>query len=144
VLTISSATAQAQTQGTELAHPKICIICQSLGCMEKLVLLIQRCRTSTTQGNNSITWRRPSEDPVLMVSQKPDTSNDSLLQGNMCGQTDILWDTLTHYSLCDEMFFLLCVCYFGVTRADLRGQEDEWDWGAQCETHKESIKSKNK
>ena len=44
-------------------------------------LLIQGCRISMTQGNNRKTGRSPSEDTVLMMSQKPKTSdqtNDSL------------------------------------------------------------------
>jgi len=61
--------------------------------------------------------------------------------------------TVAQYSLHYEIFFpVVCVCvcvrvfYFGeeVTKADLRGEGNEWDWGAQCETHKESIKSENK
>lgn len=49
---------------------QIYIICKWLGCMEGLVLLIQSCRISITQGNNRITRRSPDKDPVLMVSQK--------------------------------------------------------------------------
>jgi hypothetical protein len=29
-----------------------------------------------------------------------------------------------------------------VARADRKRQEDEWDWGAQCEIHKESIRKR--
>jgi hypothetical protein len=38
---------------------------------ERPVLLIQSCMT---QGNNRITWRKPNENPILMMSQKPETS----------------------------------------------------------------------
>ena len=34
-------------------------------------------RTSIAKGNNRITGRRPSEDPILMVSQKPEISNQT-------------------------------------------------------------------
>ena len=66
-----------QIQGSDLAHPKICIICEWLGCMKGPVLLIQSCRISMTQGNNRITGMRPGDDPVLMMSQKPETSNQT-------------------------------------------------------------------
>ena len=42
----------------------------------------------------------PGEDPILMVSQKPETSNQTNcnvhLQEKMCGQRDTLWDTRRH------------------------------------------------
>lgn len=44
------------------------------------ILLIQSCWMSMTQGNNRITSRSPNEDPILKVSQNPDTmkqTNDS-------------------------------------------------------------------
>lgn len=52
-------------------------ICKCLGCMEGPVLLFQSCGISVTQGNNRITRRRPGEDPMLMVSQKPEISNQT-------------------------------------------------------------------
>jgi hypothetical protein len=69
----SSATTQAQIQGSELAHPNIYIICKWLRHMKGPVLLIQGCRLSMNQSNNGITRRNPSEHPILMVSQKPGT-----------------------------------------------------------------------
>lgn len=42
--------------------------------MEGPVLLFQSCRVSMAQGNNRITGSS-GEDPVLMVSQKPETRN---------------------------------------------------------------------
>ena len=53
----SLANTQVQIQGFELAHPKIYIICEPVGCVKRPVLLIQRCRISMTQGNNKITGR---------------------------------------------------------------------------------------
>jgi hypothetical protein len=49
-----------------------------------------------TQGNSRITRRSSSEDPILMVSQKPETSKQTKdsLQLKMCAQRDVLWDTL--------------------------------------------------
>ena len=54
-----------------------------------------------TQGNGRITGRSPGKDPILMVSQKPELLNQTPmtycnehLQVEMCGQRDILWDTL--------------------------------------------------
>ena len=67
-------------QGSELAHPKIYIIYELLGCVKGPVLLIQSCKISMTQGNNRMTRRQPSEDPVLMVSQK----SEILSQTNQC------------------------------------------------------------
>ena len=69
----SSATTQAQIQGFELAHSKIYIICELLESVIEPILLIQSCKSSMPQGNNSIMGRSPSEDPVLMVSQDPET-----------------------------------------------------------------------
>ena len=76
------------------------------------------------------------------------------LQVKMCGQKGRLWDTLwrtpaaTTRFLLVFWFGLVFVCLFFILggrlqgqRADMRGQGDEWDWGAWCETHKESIKS---
>ena len=76
----SSGPTKADSQGSELAHRRICIIRKSLGCTEVLVLPIRSdpirsCRISMTEGNNRITWRSPSEDPILMVSQMPEISN---------------------------------------------------------------------
>ena len=66
--------------------------------MKGPVLLFQSCRISITQGNNRITSRSPGEDPILMMSQKPEMLNQTKynehLQVNMCGQRSILWDTL--------------------------------------------------
>ena len=45
--------------------------------MKGAILQIQSCSISTTQGNNRITGRSPNEDPILMVSQKPETSNQT-------------------------------------------------------------------
>ena len=58
---------QAQIQGFELAHPQIYLINELLEHVKSLVLLIQVCRISLTQGNNRISDRSPSEDLVLMV-----------------------------------------------------------------------------
>ena len=64
--------AEQLSQGSELSHPQICIICKLLGCMQGPVLLIQSCRISTTQGDNRITGRSPNDDPMLAMSQKPE------------------------------------------------------------------------
>jgi hypothetical protein len=48
-----------------------------VGMNEMPVLLSQDYRIYWTQGNNRITRRSPSEDPVLMVSQKPEISNQN-------------------------------------------------------------------
>lgn len=48
--------------------------------------------------------------------------------------------------LCFVFFILFFVCLLSFRgrlqrqRADIKGQGDEWDWGARCETHKESVK----
>jgi hypothetical protein len=60
-----------------LAHPKVYIIHELLGHMKGPVLLIRSGRISMTQGNNRITGMRPGDDPVLMMSQKPETSNQT-------------------------------------------------------------------
>ena len=59
-----------------MAHPNIYIICELLGCVKGLVLLIKTCKISMSQGNNRIT-RSPVEDLMFMVSQKPETSNQT-------------------------------------------------------------------
>ena len=64
-------------EGFESAHPIIYIICELLERVKGPVLQPQSCRISMTQGNNRITGRSPSEDPVLMVSQKPEAWNQT-------------------------------------------------------------------
>ena len=59
----SSAPTQAQTQGFELAQPSIYLIYDLLEHVKGPVLHSQSCRISTTQGNNQISKRNPSEDP---------------------------------------------------------------------------------
>jgi hypothetical protein len=73
----SSATTQAQIQGSEMAHPKIHIICEWLGHVKGPLLLFQSCRVSTTQDSNRITGRSSNEDPILTVSEKPEISNQT-------------------------------------------------------------------
>ena len=67
---------KAQIQGLDLAHPKIHIICELLEPVKGSILQIQSCRISMTQDNDKITGRSPGEAPTLMVSQRPETSND--------------------------------------------------------------------
>ena len=50
----NSATTQALIQGFVLAHPNIYPIYELLACVKGLVLQIQSCRISMTQGNNRI------------------------------------------------------------------------------------------
>ena len=60
-----------------MTHAKIYIICKWLGYVKGPVLLFQSCKISMTLGNNRITRRTPSEDPMLMVSQQPEISNQT-------------------------------------------------------------------
>ena len=53
--------------GFELAHPDIYHIIELLEYKKRLVLQIQRCRFSMTQGNNRIYERSPVDDPVLIL-----------------------------------------------------------------------------
>ena len=75
-LTIS-ATRQSQILGSELSHPNICINYELKGYIKVPVLLIQSRRISMTQDNNRITRRIPDEFPIVIVSQKPKTSNQT-------------------------------------------------------------------
>lgn len=69
------ATTQVQIQDFDLAHPNIYRIYELLECMKGLILQIQSCRFSMTPGNNSISDRSPSEDPVLIAQHKPEALN---------------------------------------------------------------------
>ena len=73
-----------------MAYSQISIICKWLGCMKGLVLLIQSCKISRIQGNNRITMRSPNKDPILMVSQKPEISNQTndSLQGTFASKDE--------------------------------------------------------
>lgn len=51
----SSATNQAQNQGLKLTH-KTYTICKLLEYIKGPTLLVQSCRSFTTQGINRITW----------------------------------------------------------------------------------------
>lgn len=71
----SSATTQVQIHGLELAYPNIYLVYELLEHVKGLVLQNQSCRISMTQDNSKIPERSPGEDPVLMVEQKPETSD---------------------------------------------------------------------
>ena len=58
---------QAQIQGFALDHPNIYPIYELLESVKDPVLQSQSCRISMTQGNNRISERSPSEDPVWIV-----------------------------------------------------------------------------
>ena len=64
----NSATTQVLIQAFELAHPNIYPISELLEHVKGLVLQIQSCRISMTQGNNRTSERSPSEDPVLIAA----------------------------------------------------------------------------
>jgi hypothetical protein len=64
-----SGTTQVQIQGSEMAHSKIYRNWKWLGGRKGEI--------SMTQGNKRITGRSPNEDPVLMVSQKPEILNQT-------------------------------------------------------------------
>lgn len=55
-----------QIQGFELAQANIYPIYEMLEFLNGLVLLIQSCSISVTQGKNKISEKSPSKDPVLM------------------------------------------------------------------------------
>ena len=76
----SSDTSQAQIQGFELAHPNIYPTDELLECTKEAVLQFQNYRISMTQGNNRKSERSSSEDPALIVKQKPEASNQTSLQ----------------------------------------------------------------
>ena len=60
--------------GLWLSLPKICIMCELLGHMKGPVLLILSGRLSHTQDKNRVTL---DEESLLMVSQKPEASNQT-------------------------------------------------------------------
>ena len=74
-----------------------------------------------TQGNNR-TGKSPDDDPILMVSQKPEIPNQThcneYLQVKMCGQRAILWGhTVTYYRFHEEMCSMLFfVCFLFLVR----------------------------
>lgn len=63
----NSATSQAQVYGFELGNLNIYTVYDLLEFMKGLALQTQSCRTSMTQGNNTISKRSPSEVPILIV-----------------------------------------------------------------------------
>lgn len=83
-------------------HQHLYYLWTKLGLRQGPVLLIQSCMTHTTQRSNRITGRSPDVDLILMMSQKPEISNRSITHCNehlkvkVCGQRDILGDTLWH------------------------------------------------
>jgi hypothetical protein len=94
-------------------HPKIYIF-KWLGHVKGSILLIQSFRLSMTQGNNRITGKRPKKDPILMVSQKPEISNqiNDLLQWTAASED--VWTeeytvgyNVTCYRFHDEIFSVL-------------------------------------
>lgn len=131
-------------KGSVLSHFKNYIICRWLGCVKGPIILIQSCRTSMMQGNNRIT-RRPGEDPILIVSEKPGTTNQTNGSLQWTFARDNVWTegytvrhTVTHYSLHDEMSFcaldvcvLCCILgsMFQERRVNTRRLGDEQNWG---------------
>lgn len=111
---IISATTQAQVQCFELARPTIYPICELLKHGKGLLLQIQGCRVSMTQGNNRISERCPDEDPVLVVQQKPEALKqtkdshciDEQLQVKTYGQKSILRLHCHTIQVLHEMIFL--------------------------------------
>lgn len=73
----NSATTQAQKQGFELAHPNNYPMNELLELGKSLLLQNQSCRISNTQGNIRISKKKPSEDSVLTVEQRPETWNQT-------------------------------------------------------------------
>jgi len=61
--------------GFESLHPKIYIIFECLGHRKAPVPVLQR--ISMTQGNNRIAQRRPRKDPISMVLQSSESSNQT-------------------------------------------------------------------
>ena len=65
---------------------------------------------SRAQGNNRITGRSPGEDPILMVSQKPETLNQNNCNDHLQVKKTkryTVGHTVTHYSLLSKIV-LLC------------------------------------
>ena len=58
-----------------MVHPNIYPIHELLEHLKGLVLQIPSYRISMTQDNNRLSVRSPSEDPVLIVWQKPEAWN---------------------------------------------------------------------
>lgn len=63
----NSAATQDQVQGFELADPNMYLIYELLEHKKGLFIGIQSCRISMSQGNNKMSQKSPSEDPVLIV-----------------------------------------------------------------------------
>ena len=61
-----------QIQGTELAHTNKYPIYELLEHVKGWSLQNQSCRISMTQGSSRVWERSSSEDPVLIMQQKPE------------------------------------------------------------------------
>jgi hypothetical protein len=72
---ISSAMTQAQIQGSELAYPKIYHLLL-VGIWGRASPAVPMLQVFMTQSNNRITGS-PNEDPILMLSQKTETLNQT-------------------------------------------------------------------
>jgi hypothetical protein len=57
----------------------VCFGWVSQSSAEELTLVVHK------RGSNEITGRRPSENPILMVWQKPEALNNEHWQVKMCG-----------------------------------------------------------
>ena len=85
-----------------------------------------------TRGNNRITMRSPGKNPILMVSQKPEISNqtnDSDSMQRIFASEDVWTEehtvghTVTLYNFHDEMFSMLCfVCWCGLLQVDAQAK----------------------
>ena len=65
---------EAQTQGVKLAHPNIYPIYELPECVKGLVLQIQSCRISMTQGNNRTSIREESIPARIGIDSVVDVS----------------------------------------------------------------------
>ena len=149
-----SAITLAQIQGSELAHPKIYIICdlpvEGWSCWPKAAGSPWHRVTTGQPGGVLVTiqyWYDRSQRP------RARTICNEHLQVKMCRQRDIVWDTLQlpwqmFSNFCFVLFVCLFVCllfYFSLVRrlqeqrVSVRGWGRWVGLGPWCKTHKESI-----
>jgi hypothetical protein len=72
-----------------------------------------------TQGDNRITWRSPGGDPVLMVSQKPETSHQTSDSLQWTFASEDVWtegSTVGHTTASTVSCFLCFVLFYFCVR----------------------------
>lgn len=147
---------QSHIQGFELVVLKIYTSGELLYCTKGPILLILCFRISVTKRNSRIARWHSSEDPILIVWQKPeslDKSKDSLkwlfASGDVWTEGNTFGHTVTQYNFHNEKYFLFpfvlfCFVWFSFWREGCKGEGQIWEGQRDERTGVHDVKHTHK